>query len=134
MKVGAANVRELYFKHQDLTRINGKQTLAALHNIALHLKINAGSILCTLCGGVYSYIGIGIFLVAYATTVPMNSFIVPDPLGPLNVTNNATQYQIALTTAFHEMATHTLRTYQLVQCAIIHQVLEALEAKYLTRL
>ena len=66
---------------------------AVLHNIMiLQLKVNAASVPCALGGGAYRYIDIILSPVAYASISLMNQFIIPDPLGPLNVTNNATQY------------------------------------------
>ena len=61
----------------------------------------------------------GIILPTYATLAPMTPFIIPVHLGTLNVPMGSTQY-------FSE--------YQLVQCALIQQVLEAIDSKYLTRM
>ena len=92
MKVGTANVRELYFEHQDLIRINGVPTFAALHNMFLQLKANAVSVTCMLSKGTCGHIGTILSPVTYATVDPMNPFIILVPLGPLNITNDATQY------------------------------------------
>ena len=94
------NVRELYFGHQSLILINGKP-MFAVHNMMLQSKSNALSVLCTLGGGVYGYICIIMFPVTYVTLTPCTPFIVPAPLGPLNVVNNATPYQIVHTTSLH---------------------------------
>ena len=80
MKVGTTNVRELYFEHQDLTRINSKLTFAVLHNMVLQLKVNTVSVLCTLGGGMYSYICI--IPITHATLAPLTPFIVPVHPGP----------------------------------------------------
>ena len=119
MKVGTANVRELYFEQQDLTRINGKPTFAVIHNMVLQLKSNTVSVLCTLGGGAYRYIGIILPPVTYIAIAPMNILVVPAPPGPLNVANKTKQYQITHTTNLHETSTHTFYMYQLVQHTII---------------
>ena len=92
MKAGAANIRELYFEYQYLTRINGKLVFTALNNTVLQLKANTVSVPCTLDSGTYAYIIIIMSPVTYATITLMNPFIVPAPLKPLNVASNTTQY------------------------------------------
>ena len=62
----------------------------------------------------------------------MTPFITPVKLGPLRVAEGATQYQISLTKTLHEKATQTFQTYQLVQRALVQQVLEAIDSKYLS--
>ena len=94
MKVVTANFRELYFEHQDITRIDGESTFAALHNMVLQLKSNAVYGMGTLGDGVYGYIFIIMSPVTDATLDPLSLFIVPAPPGPINVTDNATQHEI----------------------------------------
>ena len=57
----------------------------------------------------------------------------PASPGPLDAANIATQYQIVHAMALHKTATHPFYKYQLVQRALIKQVLEALGAKFSTR-
>ena len=90
MKAGTVNVRELYFEHQDLTQITGKPTFITIYNMVLQLKANAVPIPHMLGGGAYGYIGIILSSVTCASIAAMNPFIILAPLGPLNVTNNAT--------------------------------------------
>ena len=106
---------------------------ATLHNMMMQLKSNAVSIPYTI-DGVYEYIYSILSPVTYADLATMTPFIVPVPPGPLSAANNTTQYQIVHTTVLYKTATHTFRMYQLVQRALIQQVLEALKAKILTRL
>ena len=134
MKVGTTAVKEIYFNHQDLTRINGEPIFAALHHMMLQLKASILSVLCTLGGCAYGYIGIILSTIVYTTLAPFTLSIVPVPLRPLNVTNSATQYQIAHTRVLHETATHTFSKYKLVQRVLIQQVLDALKVNFLTRL
>ena len=102
-----------------------------LHNMALILKENTVSVPCTLVGFVYGFICLTLSTVTYTNLASMNLIILPVHPEPLNVVNNATQYQVTQAMAQHETATHTVRTYQLLQCALIQQVLEAIEAKML---
>ena len=92
------------------------------------------SIPCTLGSDTYKYIDISMSPVTYATLDPLSQCIVPAPPEPINVVNNATQYQISHATALRETTTHTFCTYQLVQRALTQKALEALDVKYLTRL
>ena len=100
MKFETENVRELYFEHQELTRINGGPMFITLHNMALRLKSNAISIPCTLGGGAYGYISIIMSPVTYATLAPFTPFIIIVPPESLNVADNAMQYQITHTISF----------------------------------
>ena len=82
MKVGTANVRELYFEHQGITLIKGKPTFPAVYNMVLQLKANVVSVPCKLGSGVYRYIGIILSPVTYANIDLINPFIVPTPPRP----------------------------------------------------
>ena len=44
----------------------------------------------------------------------------------------ATQYQVALAKTVYDEATQTFQSYQLIQRALVQQVLETIKAKYLS--
>ena len=79
MLSNTTHYRNLYFEHNNLTRISGEPTFASLHNILLELKANAVSVPSQLGGGAHSFIGIVLFNPTYATLVPMTPFITPVP-------------------------------------------------------
>ena len=124
--------RDLYFEHKNLTRISGEPTFASLHKMLLELKANAVSVPSTLGGGAHGFIGVILSGPTYATLAPMTPFVIPGHTGPLRVVHGATQYEIALAKTMHEESTQTFQTYQLVQRALVQQVLEAIETKYLS--
>ena len=124
--------RDLYFEHKNLTRISGEPTFASLHKMLLELKANAVSVPSTLGGGAHGFIGVILSGPTYATLAPMTPFVIPVHPGPLRVVHGATQYEIALAKTMHEESTQTFQTYQLVQRALVQQVLEAIETKYLS--
>ena len=127
------NYHDLYFEYKTLTRINVKTTFINLHQLLLELKSNAVSLLSTLGGGSHRFIGIMLSSVAYATLVPFQSFITPaNPVPLLNY--GGTQYEIALARTEHEEALNTFQEYQLVQRALVQQVIEVIYVKYLTAL
>ena len=62
---------------------------------------------------------------------PMAPFVVPTHPGTLRAPMEATQYQVALVKMVHNEALQTFQSYQLIQCALVQQVLETIETKYL---
>ena len=55
------NVRELYFEHQDLMRINSEPMFDHLHRMLQEIKANVVSVPTSLGGGAHGYIGIILF-------------------------------------------------------------------------
>ena len=129
MRVGTTNTRELYFEYQDITRVNRESMFATLHSMGLQLKVNTIPIPCTLDRGVERLIGIISSPVMYTTIALMSPFTIPAHQELLNIAKNATQYQIAHARAHHESATHTSRTYKLVQRTMIHKHWKLLKLK-----
>ena len=58
--------------------------------MVLKLKANTVSVLCSLDDSAYEYIDIILSVTMYAAIAPINPFIVPAPLGPLNIVNSTT--------------------------------------------
>ena len=90
------NVRELYFEHKELRRINGEPNFESLHYLLLQIKANASSVPSNLGGGAHGYAGIILSPPTYGTLAPMTPFIIPVHPGILNVPMGSTQYAIAL--------------------------------------
>ena len=130
----SANIQNLYFEYKDLTQISGEPTFSTLHYMLLQLKANESSVPSELGGGAHGYVGAILSPVTYATLAPMTPFVPPVHQDDLTVPPMATQYQISLAKFQHENALQVFNQYQLVQMALIQQVLEAINAKFLTRL
>ena len=126
------NYRDLYFEHKSLTRISSKPTFATLHQLLLELKVNAVSVPITLGRGAYGFIGIILSGSMHATLVPMTPFIILTHPGDLRVPMGSTQSQVVLAKTIHDEATQTFQSYQLIQRALVQQVLETIEIKYLS--
>ena len=82
----------------------------------------------------HGYMGIILSVPTYTTLSPTTSFNVPVHPGTLTVDAGATQYEIALAKTKHEDAIQNFQSYQLVQRALIQQVLEAAKSRYLNSL
>ena len=70
----------------------------------------------------------------HAILAPMTPFVTPVRPDPLKFTLPATQYEISLAKAIHDKALKKFQAYQLIQRALVQQVLECIEDKYLTTL
>ena len=128
------NFRDLYFEHKRLTRIVGKPTFTTLHLLLLQLKVDASSVPSILVGGQHGCVGIILSLVTYATLSPVQSFIPPIHPGILQIAHPATQHKIYLAKTLHDKGVRTFPSYQLIQRALIQQLLEDVEDKYLSSL
>ena len=130
----STNVRDLYFEFKELTPIVGEPEFDGLHQMLLEIKANLSSVPSTLGGGAHGYAGIILSAPTYANLAPGTPFLTPAHPGPLNIPIRATQFEIALAKSQHEEALKNFSEYQLVQRAIIQQVLQAIESKFVTRL
>ena len=113
------DLKELFFEHKLLPKINGEPTFSNLHQLLRLLKANACSVPCTLGGGTHGYIGILVSAMTYATLAPGTPFVIPVHPGPLHLPPGLTQYQIALEKNQHEEALRVSHEYQLMQRALI---------------
>ena len=87
-----------------------------------------------LCGGQNGIIGVILCPVTYATLAPMQPFVPPVHPGILQVDLPATQFEIALAKTVHDENVRNFQSYLLVQRALVQQVLEAINEKYLSSL
>ena len=95
---------------------------------------NVRSVPSTLGSGKHNYIRNTLSLVTHATVAPMQPFELPIHLGILQVGHPGTQYVISLDKTLHDEILRTFQSYQLIQCALVQQVLEAIKDKYLSSL
>ena len=100
----------------------------------LESKANCSSVPCMLVGGAHGYSGILLSATTYATLAPTTPFVIPLHPGVLLVPVVSTQYEIALIKTTHDETLRVSQEYNLVIRALIQQVLEAIDPKYLTRL
>ena len=128
------NFRNFYFEHKSLTRIVSKPTFSTLHLMLLQLKANTNSIRSTLVRGQHGYIRVILSPVTYATLAPIQYFESPVHPGILQIEYPATQYEIAFAKTLQDESVRTFQFHKLIQRALVHQVLEAVEDKYLSSL
>ena len=69
--------------------------------------------------------------VIYTTLAPLIPFEIPMHPGPLNLAVGANQYVISNIQTVQVNHLHNFKKYQLVQRALIQQILEAIEAKFI---
>ena len=129
----ASSVRELYFKHKDMSRIVGEPKFDSLHQMLLEVKENLSSVPSTLGGGAHGYVGVILSVPTYAILVPMTPFRTLAHPSTLTVPPGVTQYDITLIKTQHDENMRTFYEYQLVQRATIQQVWEEINSKYVTR-
>ena len=118
------NVCKLYFRKEILTRVHGEPDLDTLHGMLLEIKANLGSVSCKLGGGTHGYAGTIFSLASYSTLASKDPFLVIAHPCIQNLPTSATQYAIELFKTEHDEA----------ERESIQEVLEVIDAKYLTRL
>ena len=128
------NVKELYFEFQELTPLNGKSAFNTLQKMLTQLKANARFVSKHLGGGGHGFIGAILSTASYATLAPLTMFPGPTHPGTLSIPPNSTQYAIVLLKIQYDDAMRSYHLYLLVQRALIQQVLDTIERKYLIRL
>ena len=98
------------------------------------IKVNLSLVPSNLGGGVHGYAGAILSNTTYATLAPMTPFVLLVHPGVLNVPSGAIKYTIVLLKTQHNESLKDFSEYQLVQRVAIQQVLEAIQAKFVTRL
>ena len=126
--------QELYFEFQELTPLNGEPALNTLQKMLTQLKANASSVPTNLVRGRHSFIGVILSTVSYVSLAPLTSTQCPTHPGTLTFPPNLMQYAIVLSKTQHDDVMRSYHLYLLVKCALIHQVLDDIESKYLNRL
>ena len=134
MSSNPPNYKDLYFEYKVLTRINGEPDFASLHHLLLQLKANAISVPCHIGGGAHGFVGIILLLATYATLTTFTPFVIPLHPGLLVHLQGTTQCEIAASMTPHNEYLLTFHSHQLVQRALVQQVLEVLDTKYLATL
>ena len=124
---------KLYFEHKEIPRIQGEPAFPSLHDMLRRMKANASSVPTSLGGGAHGYVGILLSPQAYASLSP-TPFIAPLHPGALFIPPGATQYAIAHAKQAHEDDLNTFQEYQLMQRALIRQVLQAVDERYVAAL
>ena len=127
------NFKELYFEHKDIPRIVGEPSLTSLHEMLRRLKANASSVPCTLGGRAHGYVGTLLSPPAYAS-LSNTAFQEPNHPDSLDIPQSSTQYEIAHLKQTHEDSLVIFHYYQLMQRALIRQVLQAVDEQYIAAL
>ena len=124
-----------FFPYPDLTRIIGEPTTASLITLHTQVKSNAQSVPSPLGGGENGHLGLVVTPEVYATLVPGNTpYVRPANPGRLAIIGTETQYQIAQRREEHDEATRAFRELIGVERALVQQIVNALETKYLRAL
>ena len=98
------------------------------------LKANASSVTTTLGRGRHSFIGAILSSALYVNLTPLTPFISLTHPVTLIFPPNSTQHAITLLKTQHDNAMRIYLLYLLVQRALVQQVLDDIESKYLTYL
>ena len=89
------SVKDTYFQHTVLTRINQRPTYASLQNCPNELKANASSVPTTLGGGLHGHLGLLLLTdTIYGSLTNNVLFVIPVNPGPFMPPAGATGPQI----------------------------------------
>ena len=116
-----------------MPRILGEPSFTSLHDLLRQLKANAFSVPCTLGGGSHDYVGTLLSPPAYAS-LSNTAFQEPNHLGSLDTSQISTQYEVSHLNQTHKDILFIFYDYQLMQRALIRQVIQAVDEQYIAAL
>ena len=126
-----SNVKDVYFQHKFLTRVHGKPHFEYLKILLDELKANVSSFTSTLGGGMYGHLSLLLSDIIYAT-FSATSFVSSTNPDTFNPPAQGTGSHIE---AAKDVWCDTKFTFELCQAtekALISQVVDAVDATYLT--
>ena len=119
------SVKDTYFQHKMLTKINGKPTYPSLQMLHTELKANAASVPSTLLGGgLHGHLGLLLTVTAYATLQPTTAWVTPPNPGPFVPPTTGTSAQLAAARTVWLESQHQFEVCQATEKALIAQVVD----------
>jgi hypothetical protein len=131
MVFSGINYRETYFEFPELTKVRGEPTSESLFKLRNELKANAKSVYSNLSDGDHGHLALVLSDAQYAllTALP---FIRPVFPGALVVPPNTSGPMAAAMKEAHQERIRLFREVQGVKKALIQQIVQAVEAPYLS--
>ena len=125
------NYKNTHFEYPELMRIHDEPSTTQLITLKREVSANALSVNTSLGGGQYGHLGLISPTAAYSLLPNTQPYVRPTNPGPINVPQNATQFQIAQLQDQHEEATHRFREVLAVEQTLTQQIVAALDQKFL---
>ena len=121
------------FDYPDISRIHGEPTLGAIIKLQSQIDANAMSAHTSLCGGHHGHLGLVKTPERYADIKDTEPYQRPVNPGILQV-EGGTAFEIVQQKAEHEESTRLFREVLGVERALIQQLINAIDSKFLQAL
>ena len=133
MVLTGINYQETYFEFPELTKLQGEPTSESLFKLCNELKANAQSIYSNLSDGFHGHLALVLSAAQYAllTDQPFERPVHP---GPLVIPDGTTGPMSTVLREAHQEALRIFREVQGVEKALLQQIVQAIEAPYLSSL
>lgn len=125
------SVKDTFFQHKLLTRIQHRPSYESLQNCLNELKANASSVPTTLGGGLHGHLGLVLSDAIYGTLTNNVLFQTPQNPGPFAPPAGATGAQIDAAKDVWKDLCNTFQICQATEQALIAQVVEIIDPVYL---
>ena len=121
------NYREVYFRHANLTKIDGNPTYENIQLLYKEIKANAASVPSTLGGGNHGHLGLVQDNTTYARISPNTAYIRPTlPAALPPPAAGMTQHQIAERQRLYDLDVATFHEVTHIERTLLNQIGEAL--------
>jgi type II secretory pathway component PulJ len=133
MVFSGINYRETYFEFPELTKLQGEPNSESLHKLRNELKANAQAVYSNLSDGTHGHLALVLSNAQYAL-LTAQPFVRPVFPGSLAIPAGTTGPMAAVLKDSHQEAIRIFREVQGVEKALIQQIVQAVEAPFLSSL
>jgi hypothetical protein len=127
------NYRDTYFEFPELTKLQGEPNSESLFKLRNELKANAQSVYSNLSDGAHGHLALVLSPTQYAT-ITAQPFVRPAFPGPLAIPAGTTAPMATVMKEAHQEEVRLFREVQGVGKALIQQIVQAVDAPYLSSL
>jgi hypothetical protein len=131
MVFSGINYRETYFEFPELTKLQGEPNSESLFKLRNELKANAQAVYSNLSDGAHGHLALVLSDAQYAILTDQ-PFVRPVFPGALNIPAGTTAPMATVLKEAHQEAIRIFREVQGVDKALIQQIVQAVEAPYLS--
>ena len=125
------NYRETYFEFPELTKIQGEPNSESLYKLRNELKANAQAVYSNLSDGAHGHLALVLSDGQYAL-LTADAFVRPVFPGPLAIPAGTTAPMATVLKEAHQESIRIFREVQGVEKALLQQIVQAVEAPYLS--
>jgi hypothetical protein len=131
MVLSGINYRETYFEFPELTKLQGEPNAESLFKLRNKLKANAQAVYSNLSDGAHGHLALVLSDVQYAL-ITAQPFVRPVFPGPLTIPAGTTAPMATVLKEAHQEAIRIFREVQGVEKALVQQIVQAVNATYLS--